>query len=78
MLEVLKSWKGLTLELLTLGDPVHSNGVGDLHHGVECGGDQPQEEWDYHYKAEDYQLIDKMQFGDFKVNFINFRINLIN
>ena len=78
MLEVLKSWKGLTLELLTLGDPVHGDGVGDLHHGVEGGGDQPQEEWDYHYKAEDYQLIDKMLFGDFKVNFINFRINLIN
>ena len=39
-----KSWKGLTLELLTLGDPIHSDGVGDLHHGVEGGGDQPQEE----------------------------------
>ena len=77
MLEVLKSWKGLTLDLLTLGDPVHSDGVGDLHHSVEGGGDQPQEEWDYHYKAEDYQLIDKMQFGDFNFNFINFRINLI-
>ena len=73
-----KSWKGLLIDLLTLGDPVDGDGVGDLHRGVEGGGDQPQEEWDYHYKAEDYQLIDKMQFGDFKVNFINFRINLID
>ena len=48
-----KSWKGLTLDLLTLGDPVDGYGVGDLHHGVEDGGDHPGEEGDYHCEAED-------------------------
>ena len=40
------------LDLLTLGDPVDGYGVGDLHHGVENGGDQPGEEGDYHREAE--------------------------
>ena len=41
------------LDLLTLGDPIDGYGVGDLHHGVEDGGDHPGEEGDYHCEAED-------------------------
>ena len=41
------------LDLLTLGDPVDGYRVGDLHHGVEDGGDQPGEEGDNHREAED-------------------------
>ena len=37
---------------LTLSDPVDDDRVGDLHHGVEDGGDQPQEEGDQHREAE--------------------------
>ena len=40
------------IDLLTLGDSVDGYGVGDLHYGVEDGGDQPGEEGDYHRKAE--------------------------
>ena len=36
---------------LTLSDPVDGDGVGDLHHGVEDCGDQPQEEGDQHREA---------------------------
>ena len=65
------SWKGLTLDLLTLGDPVDGHGVGDLNHGVEGGGDQPGEEGDYHREAEWIQ-IQVMQLSDFKVNLSTF------
>ena len=37
---------------LTLSDPVDDDRVGDLHHGVEDGGDEPQEEGDQHSEAE--------------------------
>ena len=56
------------LDLLTLGDPVDGYGVGDLHYGVEDGGDQPGEEGDYHREAE-WIRIQVMQLSDFKVNF---------
>ena len=62
------SWKGLMLDLLTLGDPVDGYGVGDLHYGVEDGGEQPGEEGDYHREAE-WTRIQVMQLSDFKVNF---------
>ena len=52
VLKILEILKMLMIDLLTLGDPVDGDRVGDLHHDVQHGGGEGRYKGNQHREAE--------------------------